>query len=203
MTTRSFLFALTQMLLLSTVACGQDEAGSKAAPTRSVGTSIADLLQSVGNSDILQTATELRQAAESLAVFGDSLQQVSSDAAKAADSTSQNLAAIGGQFDPFGFKTAFLTIQQQNAIIQDQSRMIIKLQQAEIRRLKKEIGAPRTAQSRSRQTDKTRNPIRRRRIRRSEPSQAAAAEVDHRTEDKSTAIGRPKKRRVRADATSN
>lgn len=203
MTTRSLMFALAQFVLLSTVTCGQDEAGSKAAPTRSAATSIADLLQSVGTSDILQTATELRQAAESLAMFGDSLQQVSSDAAQAADSTSQNLAAIGGQFDPFGFKTAFLTIQQQNAIIQDQSRMIIQLQQEEIRRLKKEIGAPRTAQSRSRRAEKTRNPTRRRPIRRSEQSQAAAAEMDHRTEDKSTAIGRPQKRRVRADATSN
>src|SRR6056297_3665320 len=89
--------------------------------------------------DMLQSATELRQAAESLERFGDSMVKVSAVAERSVVSGSENLAAIGGEFDPFGFKTAFQTIQQQNEIIQAQHQMIIELQQQEIRRLRQQL----------------------------------------------------------------
>jgi hypothetical protein len=91
-------------------------------------------------------AVELRKAGESLERFGESVHKVSTTAAEAAGSTSQNLAALGGEFDPFGFKTAFQTIQQQNLIIQAQSQTIIAMQRKEIRRLERQAGQPDTAQ---------------------------------------------------------
>ena len=105
---------------------------------------------------MLQMAVELRKASESLERFGSSLTDVSAVAATAANSTSQNLAAIGGEFDPFGFKTAFETIQQQNAVIQAQSQLIIELQQQEIRRLETATKENRIAKRPERQSRRQR-----------------------------------------------
>lgn len=96
--------------------------------------------------DMLQSATELRQAAECLERFGDSMVKVSAVAERSVVSGSENLAAIGGEFDPFGFKTAFQTIQQQNEIIQAQHQMIIELQQQEIQRLRQQLKQRQTKQ---------------------------------------------------------
>ncbi|MEZ6129713.1 MAG: hypothetical protein R3C59_13605 [Planctomycetaceae bacterium] len=89
--------------------------------------------------DMMQSATELRLAADSLARFGESMVKVSAVAERSVVSASQNLAAMGGEFDPFGFKTAFQTIQQQNEIIQAQYQMIVTLQQQEIDRLREQL----------------------------------------------------------------
>lgn len=131
------LLAVTHILMLTGMAFGQEPTVAEENSSARTN-SIASLLQSVDVSDIVQIVGELRKAGETMNSFAESFKEASVVAAEAADSTSQNLAAIGGEFDPFGFKTAFRTIQQQNAIIQAQSKIIMELQQKEIRRLKQQ-----------------------------------------------------------------
>ena len=51
----------------------------------------------------------------------------------------ENLSRLSSEFDPFGYKTAFLTIQEQNEVIQRQQQLIQELQQREIDRLQQEL----------------------------------------------------------------
>lgn len=136
MSTKLFVLVMTGILMLTEVTSAQEPGGADNNSEKPGTTNLAGLLPSVDFKTMLQIASDLRKASESLSRFGESLKDATRIAAEASGSTSENLAAIGGEFDPFGFKTAFLTIQQQNAIIQAQSRMIIELQQKEIRRLK-------------------------------------------------------------------
>ena len=122
-------------ILLTSVTLGQEPLGATVDQEKSEISSLAGLLQTVGMADMLQIAGDLRKSSESLERFGDSISRVFSVAADAANTTSQNMADTSEGFDPFGFKTAFETIQQQNAIIQEQSKLIQDLQQKEIDRL--------------------------------------------------------------------
>ena len=121
-------------ILLTNVSLGQEPLNADDGKKNEI-SSLAELLQSVGINDMLQIVGDLRKSSESLERFGASFSQVSSVAADAANTTSQNMAEMSEGFDPFGFKTAFETIQQQNAIIQEQSKLIQNLQQKEIDRL--------------------------------------------------------------------
>lgn len=133
---KAFLLLSVFVFVMPSGRCGGQETESSRGPApKTQGVPSAPL----NLSDVLQSAAELRQAAESLERFGESMVKVSTVAERSAVTTSQNLAAIGGEFDPFGFKTAFLTIQQQNTIIQAQHEMIIKLQQQEIQRLRQQV----------------------------------------------------------------
>lgn len=138
MSTNASVLVVANILMLTGMAFGQEPAGEDDGKEDVGTTNVAGLLQFLNANDILRIATELRKASESMKSFGESLNDVSTVAAEAAGATSKNLAAIGGEFDPFGFKTAFKTIQQQNAIIQAQSQIIMELQQKEIRRLQQE-----------------------------------------------------------------
>ena len=135
MSPRTSTLVLFSILSVTRITCGQETIVGNDDNAKGSTPGVADLLQFVNVSDMLQIAVELRKTSESLERFGKSMQSVSSVAAKAASSTSQNLAAIGGEFDPFGFKTAFETIQQQNDTIQAQHQIIVEMQQKEIRRL--------------------------------------------------------------------
>lgn len=138
MSTNVSVLALANILVLIGTAFGQEPAGADDGKKHVGAPSVSDLLQRAKIDDIVLIATELRKASDSMKSFGESLNDVSVVTAEAAGTTSKHLAAIGGEFDPFGFKKAFETIQKQNAIIQAQSQMIIELQQKEIRRLQKE-----------------------------------------------------------------
>lgn len=84
-----------------------------------------------GVGDMLQAAGDFRKATEALERFGGMLQGIVSTLSKGLEESSRNHAVMSDSFDPFGFKTAFKTIQEQGQTIQ-------KLQKAEIRRLRKE-----------------------------------------------------------------
>jgi hypothetical protein len=89
--------------------------------------------------DVVRAADDFRKGSEALDRFGASLARIDSHIAAAAVNVSENLAAMSTGFDPFGFKTAFQTIQRQNEIVREQSATIQKLQQQEIKRLRKEL----------------------------------------------------------------
>ena len=55
--------------------------------------------------------------------------------------TSDHISRISSEFDPFGYKTAFRTVQAQNEVIERQQQLIQKLQQQEIDRLQSELQA--------------------------------------------------------------
>ena len=54
------------------------------------------------------------------------------------EALSSALAEMSREFDPFGYKTAFRTIGEQNRIIQQQAEVIQRLQQREIEPLQRE-----------------------------------------------------------------
>lgn len=100
--------------------------------------------------DFLQTAVDLRAAAESLAQFGESLERVAEPIAKALVEISANHAAMSREFDPLGVKAGHRTVQAQLQIILEQQRAIQRLQAAEIRRLRKELNTRERRQPKSR-----------------------------------------------------
>ena len=89
------------------------------------------LVNVFGGGDMAQAAADLRKAGEAFARFGDSLEAISSTIAEAIVQSSEHHAIMSRAFDPFGFKTAFRTIGQQNETIQ-------ALHKAETERLRKE-----------------------------------------------------------------
>ena len=89
------------------------------------------VLKLLGAGDVGEAAADLRKAGESFERFGKALETVTPTITKGLTESSQNLANIGGAFDPMGLKTAFTVIHEQNKII-------LALQQAEIERLKAE-----------------------------------------------------------------
>ena len=88
----------------------------------------------LGAGDLVQAAADLRKAAEAFERFGDTLEGVSATIAGALVEVSEHHAKMSDAFDPFGFKTAFATIQEQNQTIQ-------ALHKVEIERLTKECQA--------------------------------------------------------------
>lgn len=86
-----------------------------------------------------QAASDLNQAGQAFDRFGDSLEVLA-----------QSLADMSRGFDPFGYKTAFETIGQQNEIIQEQQQLIRELQQREIERLQLELERLRRSKARPR-----------------------------------------------------
>ncbi len=158
MSTNVLVLVMANLLMLVGMASGQEPAGAADGKKDVGATGVSGLLQHANIDDIVLIATELRKASDSMKSFGESLNEISVVTAEAAGTTSKHLAAIGGEFDPFGFKAAFETIQKQNAIIQAQSQMIIELQQRKIRRLRKEnklLKQPKR-ESRKRKTSQTR-----------------------------------------------
>jgi hypothetical protein len=89
--------------------------------------------------DVMRAANDFRMGSEALDRFGRALASINSRVAEAMVEISENLADASTGFDPFGFKTAFQTIQRQNEILHEQSATIQELQQQEIRRLRKEL----------------------------------------------------------------
>jgi hypothetical protein len=81
----------------------------------------------------IESARDLRLAAEA----GEGIAREVSGAVEA---STFHLSEMSRQFDPFGFKAAFTTIQQQNETIQRQQATIQRLLEAEIARLRKAAG---------------------------------------------------------------
>jgi len=79
---------------------------------------------------LAQTARDFRAGSEALERFGRSLESACNRLADAMEKVSEHHAEASREFDPFGFKTAFLTIQKQNEIM-------YRLQQREIRQVRK------------------------------------------------------------------
>lgn len=129
------LAGLIALLLLTGMTCGQETTtADKPGSTGGTG-GIAGLLQSGSMSDVLQISSDFRTASQSLERFGESAGRIADVVGEASSTTSQNLARMSEEFDPFGFKTAFKTIQQQNMLIQQQNQLIQELMQKEIDRL--------------------------------------------------------------------
>ena len=78
-----------------------------------------------------QAAADLRNAGEAFERFATSL-------GGAAETIATSLATMSSEFDPFGYKTAFRTLGQQNVMLQQQSETIRSLQDREIERLQSE-----------------------------------------------------------------
>jgi len=81
--------------------------------------------------DMAQAATDLRNAGEAFERFATSLNG-------AAETIAKSLATMSSEFDPFGYKTAFRTLGQQTAMLQQQRETIQALQDREIERLQDE-----------------------------------------------------------------
>jgi hypothetical protein len=84
--------------------------------------------------EMAQAAADLRKAGEAFERLGDAMGGI-------AEKIAESLAAMSSEFDPFGYKTAFRTIAQQNDFIQQQSEIIRELQDREIERLQSENAA--------------------------------------------------------------
>ncbi len=81
--------------------------------------------------EAIQAASDLRKAAEAAERFGTLLDGVAATIA-------ESMAAMSREFDPFGYKSAFRTIEQQNEIIQEQHETIRELLEKENARLQAE-----------------------------------------------------------------
>ena len=81
--------------------------------------------------DMAQAAADLRNAGEAFERFAASL-------SGSAETIANSLATMSSEFDPFGYKTAFRTLGQQTAMLQQQRETIQSLQDREIERLQNE-----------------------------------------------------------------
>ena len=81
--------------------------------------------------EMAQAAADLRNAGEAFERFAQALNGVVETIAK-------SLAAMSSEFDPLGYKTAFRTLGQQAAMLQQQRDTIQALQAQEIERLQHE-----------------------------------------------------------------
>lgn len=89
------------------------------------------LLGGMNLQELGQAASDLRMAAEAFERFGNSLNGTADRVATALENTSRHHAEMSRDFDPFGYKAAFQTIQRQNEVI-------AKLYRQELRRRKHE-----------------------------------------------------------------
>ena len=78
--------------------------------------------------DMAQAAADLRNAGEAFERFATSL-------GGSAETIAESLATMSSEFDPFGYKTAFRTLGQQTAMLQQQRETIQVLQERELERL--------------------------------------------------------------------
>ncbi len=88
---------------------------------------------------MVQSAGDMRAAAESLERFGQVLDRIVPIASEAVKSLGESQAAMSREFDPFGFKEAQRTLQQQNEIIARQQELIQDLLREENERLRAEL----------------------------------------------------------------
>jgi hypothetical protein len=91
--------------------------------------------------ELVQGASDLKKAAEASQRSLDSLERIMPSLSPLVLGTTENLSRLSSEFDPFGYKTAFRTVQSQNEVIQRQQQLIQELQQREIDRLQKELAA--------------------------------------------------------------
>lgn len=92
-------------------------------------------------SELVQGVSDLRKAAEASQKSLDSLERIMPILSPLVLGTTENLSRLSSEFDPFGYKTAFRTVQSQNEVIQRQQQLIQELQQREIDRLQRELAA--------------------------------------------------------------
>lgn len=131
----SFVSALIVSTSVSLTAAGASPAQSatkEAAP-------LASRIAETPVSDLLQAASDLRQAAEALARFGETVQSVSGGLATSLERTAQHLAQITSGFDPLGLQAAFRVIERQHEALQEQHRRLEQLQRQQTRRLRREV----------------------------------------------------------------
>ena len=89
--------------------------------------------------NIVHAAADLRKAGEAFERFGKSLEKVATSLITGLTDSSENLAIMSSGFDPLGLKHAFVTIQQQNQIIQDLHAAETKRLRQECAKLRKEL----------------------------------------------------------------
>jgi hypothetical protein len=100
--------------------------------------------------DMAQAASDLKNAGEAFERFATSL-------GGAAETIATSLATMSSEFDPFGYKTAFRTLGQQTAMLQQQRETIQSLQDREIERLQSENARLRKKIQKLRQGDTSRS----------------------------------------------
>ena len=99
--------------------------------------------------DLLKITGNLRDAAASAERSVEGLKEIAAEASTSVEKISHSMSQISSEFDPFGFKEGYRTVQLQTRILQRQSQVINELQQAEIERLKRQIAAQTEEQSSS------------------------------------------------------
>ena len=97
-----------------------------------------------------QAASDLKSAGEAFERFATSLDG-------AAEAIAASLATMSSEFDPFGYKTAFRTLGQQDAMLQQQRETIQALQDRELERLQSENTRLRSKIRKLRRRDGSRN----------------------------------------------
>jgi hypothetical protein len=85
--------------------------------------------------------SDLRKAAEASQKSLELLERVMPAGGELLLGVTENISRLSSEFDPFGYKTAFRTVQEQNEIIVRQQQLIQDLQQREIDRLQRELEA--------------------------------------------------------------
>ena len=98
-------------------------------------------LGSSGAGDLLQGMSDLRKAAEASQKSLELLERIMPAGGELLLGVTENISRLSSEFDPFGYKTAFRTLQDQNEIIVRQQQLIQDLQQREIDRLQRELAA--------------------------------------------------------------
>jgi hypothetical protein len=91
--------------------------------------------------ELAQSASDLRKSAEAIQQTVALLERIMPTLGPVILGTTENMSRLSSEFDPFGYKTAFRTVQVQNEIIERQQQLIQKLQQDEINRLQGELQA--------------------------------------------------------------
>ncbi len=130
--------SLTAMISLSMSAVGQDKGKVETAPVKKDRFSNPATVPFGGAETLFQSAKDLRAASESLAQFGESLQNTTANISGMAEAVAEHLAQMSSGFDPLGLQNAFKTVQEQSEVIRQQQEIIFKLQHEEIQRLRRE-----------------------------------------------------------------
>lgn len=73
--------------------------------------------------NMIQAASDLRKASEALVQITSLLEKMIPIVAQAAVDASHELATMSNNFDPFGYKTSYRVIHEQNKIILEQTRL--------------------------------------------------------------------------------
>lgn len=97
------------------------------------------LMSLLGGNDVVEAAKDLRVAAETFERVIPSLERITSNLAEAFVVTSTSGAKMSEGFDPFGYKAAFQTIQQQQATVRSLHEAEVGRLERECRELKREV----------------------------------------------------------------